>query len=183
MTTKKTTNWIRMTKDTLLCMRCGAKYTMAMPVPLGLYADALKSWQKSHKGCKAHPQGDVCGNCSGRGHALDACPAAKADPHVWLKGSDTGVSSQTLWCVMMGDKRWTALGSWEPDAPYDPDDFGRSYRLLKLFPAWRARLDEMKPIRGWSGLVGAWDELEKLYEEELPKGIAPKLYDRMQALR
>ena len=35
----------------------------------------------------------------------------------------------------------------------------------------------------WAPLVAVWDELTALYEEELPSGRCPKLYDRMQQLR
>ena len=97
----------------------------------------------------------------------------------WFCGGDTGISSQTIWSVMTG-YRVERVGH-----PSDPSDFGRCYRLLKLFPEWRARLGEGTAAHpSWISLVAHWDELTSLYEEELKNGtgLAPKLYARMQEL-
>lgn len=105
----------------------------------------------------------------------------------WLRGHDTGVSSLTIFSVFSEKHGAAALASARhADAPYDPSDFGRCYRLLKLFPEWRARIGEVAVrYQGWSGLIGAWAELEALYDEESksPSGMAPKLYARIQKLR
>ena len=99
----------------------------------------------------------------------------------WLAGGDTGISSRTIWHVMMRQD-WDDQ-TWGPDVPHDPSDFGRCVRLLEEFPAWRARMGEVcAAYPKWSGLVEAWDDLEGLYNEELPTGRAPKLWARMQAL-
>lgn len=100
-------------------------------------------------------------------------------PIDWLLGGDTGVSSKTICAVMTGSKMKG------PDVPHDPSDFGRCHRLLILFPEWRARLHEMaEQFPMWGPMVEAWDELTALYEKESTNksGMAPKLYDRMQAL-
>lgn len=92
----------------------------------------------------------------------------------WLIGGDAGVSSKAIWSVMTG----RASSSWERGSttPRDPDDFGRCYRLLEDFPAWRERMPEVVAAHPeWSGLVAAWDELTSLYLEEAPSGRAPKL--------
>ena len=69
------------------------------------------------------------------------------------------------------------------DVPYDPSDFRRCLRLLAVMPEWRARLPEVAAkYPTWAGLVEHWDELEALYEEEAPSGVAPKLFARMQEL-
>lgn len=99
----------------------------------------------------------------------------------WLAGSDTGISSKTIWSVMTGfpvDVR--------PTIPLDPSDFGRCYRLLQEFPGWRERMPEVAAKHEhWKPMVDAWDELTALYEEEVdnPSGMAPKLYYRMKELR
>lgn len=84
----------------------------------------------------------------------------------WIVSDDTGISSNTIWAVMMGavknDAPWHQF-----DLPYDSDDFGRCYRLLNLIPEWRARLGEVSarfPI--WGPMVAAWDELTALYEAD-----------------
>ncbi len=100
-------------------------------------------------------------------------------PIQWLLSDDTGTSSKTIWRHMMGerqDPRWQG-------PPDDPDDFGRCYRLLAMFPEWRVRLDEMAIYAEWAGLVDAWAELESLYLEELPSGEGPRLWKRMKQAR
>jgi len=97
----------------------------------------------------------------------------------WLRSGDTGISSETIWSVMMGEPPPRYGGS----IPYDPADFGRCHRLLTLFPEWRARLPEVEahdPM--WGPLVREWDALTALYLEELPTGEGRKLWARMQEL-
>lgn len=102
----------------------------------------------------------------------------------WLKGTDTGTSSRTIFSVLseygqLAYIGWSSLG----DPPLDPDDFGRCHRLLDRFPAWRARLGEVAAkYPAWAPLVENWPELERLYLEELPAKTAPKLYARMREL-
>ena len=109
----------------------------------------------------------------------------------WITGYDTGVSSKAIWAHMMGgvpDRGWRRR-----DHPYDPDDFGRCYRLLCIVPEWRPRIGEMAQYGPeWAALAGAWEELSGLYETEVGAGkdaahrffgkIAPMLYARMRAL-
>lgn len=104
-------------------------------------------------------------------------------PEQWIVSYDTGVSSKTIWAVMMG-----AISGQEPwstfNVPHDPADFGRCYRLLKAIPEWRPRLHEVaERFPKWAPLIAAWDELTALYEEEVASGTAPKLYARMRQLR
>lgn len=83
-------------------------------------------------------------------------------PMDWILGGDTGVSSKTIFAVMVGRRMDGAL---LPNVPFDADDFGRCYRLLKAFPEWRERLPEVAERHPeWSALVGAWAELEAMYE-------------------
>lgn len=104
-------------------------------------------------------------------------PTDEGDVMAWLSNGDTGTSSKTIFSVLTGHP------IEHTGTPSDPSDFGRCYRLLKVMPTWRARLPEVaEQFPEWRGLVGAWDELTALYEEELPTGRAPKLYDRMKEL-
>lgn len=98
-------------------------------------------------------------------------------PHEWILSDDTGISSCTIWGVMMmAPNDWTS-------PPWDPADFGRCFRLLEHFPEWRSRLPEVARVYPmWTGLVREWAELERLYREEEPTGTAPRLYARMQDL-
>jgi hypothetical protein len=104
----------------------------------------------------------------------------------WLRGTDTGMSSLTLFCVLAeGDVLGEARSRmrFAPSIPYDPDDFGRCHRLLEAVPEWRARLHEVAAKHPkWAKLVEAWPELTALYLEETPTGEAPRLYQRMGEL-
>jgi len=101
----------------------------------------------------------------------------------WIDGDDTGVSSKTIWSVMMDVIDDIKDSSFYCDIPYDPSDFGRCYRLLELFPDWKERLSEVAEIFPiWEPMVKRWDELTALYEKENPSGRCPELYDLMEKL-
>jgi len=88
-------------------------------------------------------------------------------PMEWLMGGDTGISSKTILSAMTGTPM---TGGFGPDIPGDGVDFGRCYRLLKLFPEWRANLSKVSDAYPqWTPLVREWDSLEKAYEEDLGK--------------
>lgn len=86
----------------------------------------------------------------------------------WIAGSDTGMSSKAIFGHM--------LGGAAPEArahPRDDGDFGRCYRLLKLIPEWRARIDEMAQHGDyWKALVARWGDIEREFiadQEREPK--------------
>ena len=85
----------------------------------------------------------------------------------WLLGTDTGVSSITMFSEMIdkADLRLEALSRIrDPDIPHDSSDFGRCYRLLQKFPEFGkrwAKLVEKHPAwrlyaDNWSTLEGHW---------------------------
>ena len=101
----------------------------------------------------------------------------------WRRGGDTGLSSLTIWCVLMGYPTSVVMGRRSGSVPYDPADFGRCLRLIRRIPSWRRRLPEVAtafPI--WAPFVREWDRMAALYDEEEPSGRAPRLYDFMQDL-
>lgn len=145
------------------CSRCGQGLEINLPQRLDLMGEIMKSFVKIHSKC---PQGSYVEK-----------PATT--PEEWKMGRDTGTSSLTIYSAITGK---TSLHRTF-DIPHDPDDFGRCYRLLKLFPLWREKLSEtIKLCRKWKPFVAAWDELTLLYEEELTSMKAPKLYKRMKEL-
>jgi hypothetical protein len=79
-------------------------------------------------------------------------------PEQWIVSRDTGVSSETIWSVMMGVKpRWAGV-------PLDVDDFGRCVRLLTVVPEFRPRIHEVTLVYPeWKPLIDNWGELERLY--------------------
>ena len=102
----------------------------------------------------------------------------------WYASDDTGSSSRYMAYVLgklAGDPSWRGA---ENAHPYDPDDFGRCVRMLRAAPNLREHLSAMErcgPV--WLKYVEHWAEMERLYDEEFPRGKAPKLYDLMQRLR
>ncbi|HEY2509488.1 MAG TPA: hypothetical protein VGI39_01410 [Polyangiaceae bacterium] len=166
----------------LMCLRCGETHVVVLPARIDMVAATGEAFEKLHRVCKPHPDGDACTICLRRGHDPLQCPIGNAKTaEEWIRGPDTGLSSKTIWSVMMGNP--LVLGDWGPHTPSDASDFGRCYRLLKVVPAWRAHLHEVAAkYPKWTKLVEAWDELSRLYEEEIPKGRgrAPKLYAKIK---
>lgn len=96
----------------------------------------------------------------------------------WLKSGDTGISSETIHWVLHGGFYLAHFG-----IPYDPDDFGRCYRLLKRFPEYRARLPEVaEKFPAWEPLVREWDRMTEIYERDLPTGKSEELFKLIQEL-
>ena len=136
------------------CTHCGVGMTCQMPMEMGAFIRAMGRFADEHA----------------------KCPPAKKDvlppndetmtPMQWRLGRDTGTSSCTIWSVM------NMLGPVDLndryDIPYDPADFGRCYRMLKLFPTWRMRLHEVSTrFPEWFPFVRNWSELERMYEHAL----------------
>lgn len=105
----------------------------------------------------------------------------------WSFSGDTGSSSNALAAFFSGAPNRSS------DYPHDPDDFGRCYRLLRAVPELRARIGEAAVLsKSWAALIGAWDELEALYEQFCDADgrridadgypAAKKMYQRMQDL-
>lgn len=108
--------------------------------------------------------------------------AKEITPDMWLQGTDTGISSKTIFFVMTG-RHWLNA-RFGPDVPHDPSDFGRCYRLLELFPAWEDRLQEVAARHvEWTPFVREWARMKKLYERDLPTGLCTELYLLMQGLK
>ena len=87
----------------------------------------------------------------------------KDTPAAWLLGTDTGESSKTIYTVMTLEPGGSLKGC-RGAYPFDADDFGRCFRLLERFPAWRPRLPEVaKAFPKWKKIVEAWQEMENLF--------------------
>jgi len=119
-----------MGNNSFRCMHCGDEYKLDMS------NGGLKTWEFS---ALANGYEKEHANCQEDKDAIADRFKANS-PLEWLHGLDTGVSSETIYSVMTGHN---VLTCGEGDAPHDPGDFGRCYRLLKLFPEWRERLAEV----------------------------------------
>lgn len=145
------------------CQRCGVGLEMRMPQTVNVMLGAIKGFTKDHVDCE---------------------PGDDPNPEVvtrdnWPRSRDTGTSSWTIYSVMRGMD--------SPDAcygvPQDPSDFGRCYRLLKLFPEWKPKLHEVATrFPEWTSLVREWSNLETLYEAIVEHGDRSKLYLLIQDL-
>jgi hypothetical protein len=133
---------------------------MNMPVSISILTASMNAFEKDHAPCTPSAEGTA--------------RMKATTPYEWMRSWDTGMSSKTIWYQMMNQL------SPDPRFPWDPDDFGRCYRLLDAFPAWRTRFEEMRTVKGWAKFVDAWPELERLYREELPQGDGPKLFALMK---
>ena len=78
----------------------------------------------------------------------------------WIADTaNVGASSRCIWNRMQGFRTSDA------PPPYDIEDFGRCYRLLRLIPEWNFKLQKMSNAsRQWAKLVENWSEITKLYE-------------------
>lgn len=136
---------------------------MGGPQHLGVACAAMKAFVDIHKTCKVG----------------DFKEPATNTPEKWLNGRDTGTSSCTIYAVMMN----RAMERY--DVPHDPQDFGRCYRMLKLFPEWIPRLGEVAArFSEWVPFVREWAKLTEMYEREL--ALADKtypMYNFMQTLK
>jgi hypothetical protein len=72
--------------------------------------------------------------------------------------------------------------------PWDPSDFTRCQRALKLIPRGVEHIGEVANAfpksKQWARLSAAWPELDKIWSDEEGRSdrMAPKLYARLQEL-
>lgn len=122
--------------------------------------------------------------------AKKAALVANGDPELeWLHGTDTGVSSLTIFSVLSrryGTRALVRIHRGAVGAPHDPSDLGRCIRLLDAIPGWRERLPEVAASHPeWAPLVERWADLERLYRVELTRadGKATKTLELMQEIK
>lgn len=149
------------------CTRCGEGLPNPPNQRLEIVVAMMEKFAELHVDCKES----------------ESQPETKpTSPWAWLDGLDTGVSSCTIFSAIMNYH--SPYRSY--DHPHDPDDFGRCYRLLQLFPDWKSKLGLVtKRFPYWAPFVREWDTMTALFEEESKNAdrMAPKLYALMQELR
>lgn len=151
------------------CTHCGQGLSINLPQSLSVISAACLAFAKDHARC-----------VPGQYH-----PKPTLTPQEWEKGRDTGISSLTIYHAITGLPRLAHAHGVDVDIPHDPDDFGRCYRLLKLFPAWRGELGKVTRLcPRWKKYVENWNKLTELYEQELAKKIPEgTLYGFMKTLQ
>lgn len=90
---------------------------------------------------------------------------SKMNPNEWIIKGEVGVSSQTIWAVMMGVEKVTRqCDDFNYDIPHDMDDFSRCIKLMNLFPEWYDRINEVSHIfPKWIPIIREWGKLDSFY--------------------
>lgn len=92
----------------------------------------------------------------------------------WIGTYDTGISSKTMWCALMGVQSKVDL-----NVPRDVYDFVRCYDMVRMGNVTIKDLQVVKKQYPWfAPFVDNWKELSLLYEEELDG----RLYGRIREL-
>jgi hypothetical protein len=152
------------------CTRCGDGLDLGGPQLLDVAVAAMKAFVKAHSHC--HDTG-----------RKEEQPVIPTD---WARGRDTGISSGTIYSVITGNPSPCRSHG----IPHDPSDFGRCYRLLELFPAWKHRLGAVAAAYpAWKPFVREWYKLTEMYEAVCGHALigdnapAMEMYNFMQKLR
>ncbi|SAL01580.1 hypothetical protein AWB80_08158 [Caballeronia pedi] len=102
----------------------------------------------------------------------------------WLLSGDTGVSSETMAAIALGATSLGGKHHYRGDAPHDPSDFGRCYRLVINVPEIREFFPRIaKKVKPFAGILREWDDLVRIYERDKPMGRSDELCRRIQELR
>lgn len=84
----------------------------------------------------------------------------------WLLSGNSGLSSKTMLAFFLGHEEPDK--SFGPHYPHDLSDFGRCYKLIKSFPEFENRLNELSDIPKighiWKKIVSNWQQLSHYYE-------------------
>lgn len=151
--------------ETGYCTRCGEGFILPSPISIPDLTKGISAFVAKHADC---PEGE-------------AANPKITTPWDWLASRDVGVSSATIFSVMMGYP--SPFGRY--DHPYDSADFGRCDRLLAHFPEWKPRLLEVSAkYPFWDPFVRAWDKLTALYQHENSNksAVVPTLYNYLKEL-
>ena len=103
----------------------------------------------------------------------------------WMLSGETGISSETMLGIALGGKK-PSKSNWSArlDAPHDPSDFGRCYRLVQIAPSIREDFDRIgKMVPQFAGILREWDALCAIYERDLLSGKSDELYKKIKQLR
>jgi|GEM_PF-2089546 hypothetical protein len=158
------------------CHRCGEVFDAEVVInaPFALYISSLEAvtCPKCHAG---HKEVGFGGERLGAPR-LETPITARAD--WWWENGERGTSSETIFCGCAG------RGLHRADYPYDPDDYRRCHRLLEIVPEWRGELARVTARWPWfKPFEDRWPEFERLWNEEVKTGKAPKLYEALQEAR
>lgn len=106
---------------------------------------------------------------------------SKAKLIEWLLNGNTGISSKSMAAVAVGTK----LGDgWGFDAPHDPSDFSRCYKLVQRVPEIRRFFPQIgRRIPKFKGILDNWDNLCRIHDRDIDSGGSSELYILIKTLR
>jgi|GEM_PF-1469116 hypothetical protein len=100
----------------------------------------------------------------------------------WALSGDTGASSQTLACAVLGIRQEDRAFGFA--VPCDYSDFGRCYRLVQLVPEILTMWDKVvAACPAWGPLAEHWDELVALYEADTECQVSDTCRHMLRTLR
>lgn len=101
---------------------------------------------------------------------------------IWALSGDTGASSETLACAVLGIPDTSRRFGF--DVPYDYADFGRCYRLVKQVPEILTMWDKVREAcPAWGPIIDKWDELVARYEADSQTDNADTCRSLLRELR
>jgi hypothetical protein len=136
----------------LFCLKCGGEFQLKFPIAIAEMNKKTKSFDDLHKDCEqtwTEPKVDQSKNIESKAMW-------------WITNGHIGMSSKTMWLCFMNQENKRI------SHPYDPDDFSRCYKLLEAVPEWKEKsnMDKLRKLsEPWNNLVGNWDKLTEMYEE------------------
>jgi hypothetical protein len=170
----------------LFCYNCGKSGEIKLPLPIPDYVAAMNKFAKEHKKCpKTWTQPIADPSLSENERAI-----------WWITNGEHGTSSMTMYAELIKSTdivfnpeqvQFLVRCNRSDTPPHDADDFRRCYLLLQTVPEWRTRLLMLKKISPvWERLVGNWNLLTTLLEEQLSKPEedrnATELYNLMKSI-
>ena len=159
-------------KQSLFCDSCGNNYRIKFPIKLDRMLEVQKAFEVLHSDCEKTWEEPV----------LNLNSTLKIRMQYWLQNGQRGTSSETIFQTISGQDINASISH-----PYDPDDFGRCYKLLKIIPEWNGMLYLLRKVSSeWCYLVDNWEKLTKMYERNVDENWenADKIgmYEFMQEL-
>lgn len=167
----KKSDHIAMRNESLFCLNCGGKQVLPMPLAIPMFSAMAEAFTKMHEDCeKTWKQPEV-----------DQSLSVIQKLQWWLANGERGMSSDAMYARIskLGTRKHNVL----TNHPIDPDDFRRCYLLLKTIPEWRGEMDKMRVVSDvWDKLVGNWDKLTEMLEEQMKTKTDNGMYKFMKEL-
>lgn len=167
MTKKKNEHCI-IRNNKLFCSNCGTYEAIPFPVRIPVFSVLVKEFSKQHARCpKTYKEPE-----------FNQTQSIDQRARQWFERGERGASSESIFKVITGEPVRADI-----TVPQDPDDFRRCYLLLKAIPEWRKELSKMAEYgHAWKNLVGNWDKLTGMLEEQMATKKPNGMYEFMQVL-